>query len=320
MKINAATRLKASAVPYVSPAGTAREDHSGEELHAADDSIIAPSESYREKNEKSLDRQQQQRETEQHKESTSPGSDMSKTAVHVTKSASTPRAKDKWDTADVQYAGTQAPMRPEATHKSSLYQLAERMRLKASKGGITDSIGDDTNFLLEDAQSPKPDAQRSLNGSVVADRLGTEEDDLVKDQENYGTHAEVDSALVENLLLDPADSSTYARESNSNGSTTEHVEADSTADNDVMPGIGDGFTMQGEEGQTAKSVYDGDFDPAGRTSPDRMITEDPKDSGYLNIHSFAEDAYLDALADEEVTADADPSLWNMANQPMGQAG
>lgn len=211
----------------------------------------------------------------------------------------------------------QAESAPESTHKDSLYEYT------ASKGGISDAQGDPAiNFEM--VQSPKPNAQRSLNGSaleaalrILSDRLGTEEDDLTKDQENYGTHG-VRASLPE--LLDPATNSTYSREYNVNRNTTEpSIDASSTVD-DFEPS--DGFDMKGQEGLTeGKALQDGDFDPAGRTTGDRMITEDPRNHGYMNIHSSeAEDAALEAVASEEVEADADPRLWNMANQPLGMAG
>jgi hypothetical protein len=73
----------------------------------------------------------------------------------------------------------------------------------------------------------------------------------------------------------------------------------------------------------AKSTYDGDFDPAGRTTGDHMITENPDNHGYLNLHSSVDNDFeLEALCDmeDEVTADADPSLFNVATQPLGMAG
>lgn len=71
-KINAATRLKAT---------SSHEDTSGEKLFAAED-IIAPSDSYKEKNEKQLEQQQTERETEEDKESTSDGANKEGTSVH----------------------------------------------------------------------------------------------------------------------------------------------------------------------------------------------------------------------------------------------
>jgi len=76
-------------------------------------------------------------------------------------------------------------------------------------------------------------------------------------------------------------------------------------------------------GIESKFTYDGDFDPAGRSTGDRMITEDPRDHGYLNIHSSTDnDAELDAMCDaeEEVNADADPRLFNLAAPPLPSMG
>lgn len=58
-KINATTRLKAS-----------------------EDNVIAPSDSYKEKNERDLEKQQDQRESDEHKESTSDGTSKEGTSVH----------------------------------------------------------------------------------------------------------------------------------------------------------------------------------------------------------------------------------------------
>lgn len=301
-----------------------------------------------------------------------------------------------------QYASEQAEIAPESSRKESLYQKARKMKEhKASKGGISDATG--TPDSLEPHFSTQPNAQRSLNGFVLqatlrllADRLGTEEDDLVKDQENYGTHgsaSEEENDIPE--LLDPALNSTYGRENNANRNTTnpdQNIEASSTNDSFEFA---DGFDMLNDEGigntsegvkrsgtqmkTLGKDVHDGDFDPAGRQTGDRLITEDPRTNGYLNIHAAEgesggegqgeggegegaggggstypmsvvdnptadpdatdenpnpdaeflgddedplEDASLEALASEEVEveADADPRLWNMANQPLGMAG
>lgn len=89
IKINATNRLKATQqAPSIPGKGTSLTDTSGEALMASDDAIIAPSSSYKEKNERDLDRQQNTRETEQHKESTSPTSDMNKTEVKDMSAAS----------------------------------------------------------------------------------------------------------------------------------------------------------------------------------------------------------------------------------------
>jgi hypothetical protein len=210
----------------------------------------------------------------------------------------------------------QASTAPEG-HEEDLYQHTEQV---ASKGGISDATGV-PDASLEPDFSTKPNAQRSLNGStsrlqaclrILADRLGTEEDDLTKDQENYGTHGVYADVP---MLIDPEFSSTYARENNINDP---HL-ASSTNDDFEFT---DGFNMIGQEGMRnyAKALQDGDFDRAGRATGDRLITEDPRDNGYLNIHSAIEDAELETLAGEEIDADADPRLWNMANQPLGMAG
>jgi len=71
----------------------------------------------------------------------------------------------------------------------------------------------------------------------------------------------------------------------------------------------------------AKSLYDGDFDPAGRTTGDHMITEDPDNHGYYNLHSsIDEDDALEVLCTENVEADADPKLFNMAAPPLPSMG
>lgn len=272
--------------------------------------------------------------------------------------------KDELPSNSAQYASDidkQADMRPEG-HKESLYRFSKKV--KSSKGGITDAEGDES-INLETQDSVKPNAQRMLNGCVVratlrllADRLSTESDPLTKDQENYGTGSHLKAGVPE--LIDPATNSTYGRENNSNRNTTEPevYEASSTVDN-FEPATG--YNVRNQEGLRvySKDVHDGDFDPAGRTTGDRLITQDPKTDGYLNIHSAVEgeggesegggdttssyplgvmqdstmdtteDAELAAVADEEsyrdepieeVDADADPTIFNMANQPMGMSG
>lgn len=76
IKINATARLKATQV-------------------LAEDGALAPAESFRDKNEKEFERQKSQRESDEHrdKESTSPTSEMSKTAVHDMRSSATARLK-----------------------------------------------------------------------------------------------------------------------------------------------------------------------------------------------------------------------------------
>ena len=152
----------------------------------------------------------------------------------------------------------------------------------ASKGGISDAHGEPDN--LESPDLPQPNAQRCTFGflRLLASRLGAEDDPLTKNQENYGTGGSFSGAdTVE--LFDPATSSSYARECNS-------VETAEALTDDPEPATG--FNMWGQEGmltkaysmELAKALQDGDFDPAGRQTGDRLITDDPKTNGYLNIH------------------------------------
>jgi len=54
----------------------------------------------------------------------------------------------------------------------------------------------------------------------------------------------------------------------------------------------------------ASSTIDGDF-PAGQSFPSRIVTEDPATNDYLNT-----------TACEDVLADADPHIFNLAEQPL----
>lgn len=342
----------------------------------ADESEVFKPKSYGEQNWKTIEKRQEIKEPS---ESTKPVGTGGKQGSnqYQTRSAHSPVSRELLPQNDAQYASDQASMRPESTKRESLYDetavkagpsrflteaeilargdrvlaaqaLAQALKTMASKGGVSDATGN-PNANLDGgmaASDPQPNAQRVLNGS----RLGTEDDSLTKDQENYGTGSNMDrgagtstprpSRSVLPLLYDTDTSSSYARETNVNRNTTardpEHIwdvsqlttgavhrlTATSTVDNE--PDVGGGINMTGEEGsrhtcpgtitctaavqRLAKDVHDGDFDPAGRATGDRMITNDPKNTGYLNVHS------------SEVDADADPRLWNMANQPMGQAG
>jgi hypothetical protein len=363
----------------------------------ADNPVIAPTEDYRKKDESQLHREQDQRQTEENKEATSPGSDMSKTEVSnqpsstsTTTTTTSAVTLDGLDGEDLpatrqQFAsGKGTPSlkglsrRPESTKKESLYDCtASLVRLLASeRGGIGESTGDAELNLdgLKGVMPSKPNSQvLPYNGSakeVDADRLGTECDPLTKDFENYGTSGR-HGAYAERmpLLMDPSTVSSYSRDNSLNRNTTEHeIDAESTVDEPEPAGS---LVMRGQEGEEtfaymrmlaaviptmkstrtpramanpptnkptkgykrppghskpklgieSKFTYDGDFDPAGRTTGDHMITENPDNHGYLNLHSSVEedgDVELEALC--EVEADADPSLFNVATQPLGQAG
>jgi hypothetical protein len=273
----------------------------------------------------------------------------------ITEAAHTPEfEKDELPTNNAQYAEVQVQM-PGGT-KEDLYEFTDKLKENqalAGKGGIQDSTGDfGSNFIAPEVSDPQPNAQKSLNGCAIraalrllSSRLGTEDDPLTHDQENYGSGSTLSAQTFD--LYDPETCSNYARENNVNNNTTENpLLSSNTVD---QPEPADGYAMQGEEGLlTSKSTNDGDFDPAGRATGDRLITEDPRNHGYLNVHqASADDSLLEALVDqeiengepaawqtpdspelmgegqgdgEEVDADADPRLWNLANQPMGQAG
>jgi hypothetical protein len=351
--------------------------------------VIAPTHDFKHENQTILHKEQNQRETEENKEATSPTHKMSDTMVKnnenlkTTYSAVTLEGLDSEDlpSTSQQYA-KEATRRPESTKKESLYDAFASLRrlVLSAKGGIFDTQGNpETNidWTKVGPQEPKPNSQMlPYNGSVIeADRLGTEYEPLIKDQENYGTHGR--PAFADTFeLLDPDTSSTYSRESNVNRNTTEKeiapldvAELHDTGSTVDEPEPAGDLDMRGQEGEHtfsnlkklaaavratrsphdmadpatkrpsrgykkpgltrqqrqlgAKFTYDGDFDPAGRTTGDHMITENPDNHGYYNLHAEieADDSLLEALTEEvEIGADADPKLFNLATQPMGQAG
>lgn len=66
----------------------------------------------------------------------------------------------------------------------------------------------------------------------------------------------------------------------------------------------------------AADTADGDFDAHGYLGSDRLVTEDPVTSDYMNVTGSQTLDYL-----IEVESDADPQLYNsVVNQPMGMSG
>src|SRR6185437_14171618 len=195
IRTRAAIRLLATTKQ--SPTGpsstTSYEDQTGEELLAdSTEKVIAPSESYKKKDEHQLEHQQQHRQTEENKEATSPTHKMSDTAVRnndhlkTTYSAVTPSGLDEEDLPQTsqQYASDidDATRRPESTKNQTLYDTTASLKrlIVSARGGIFDTHGDPEMDLDHSQGEPKPNSQvLPYNGSVIeADRLGTENDPL----------------------------------------------------------------------------------------------------------------------------------------------